>query len=226
MFKPNGTRRKKKALIKLPLNTKKDTQLPQQTTIKKEIPLAEQPPKQATLEPEKQPVLKAETAKEPTSNLVTKPLSGVLFSDNISIKPPVFKSEDEPKIIDFDNLPKTPFTQDEFIKVWNAYKNILLSNGKFNLASIFEYLPQTENNQISILIENRALEEDFLNQKGDFLEFVRKELNNYAFDFTTSINKDTSTKKAYTPEEKYAKMIEKNPILATLKQKLDLEIGY
>lgn len=102
----------------------------------------------------------------------------------------------------------------------------MLSNGKFNLASIFEYLPQTENNQISILIENRALEEDFLNQKGDFLDFVRKELNNYAFDFTTAINKNTSTKKAYTPEEKYTKMIEKNPILATLKQKLDLEIGY
>lgn len=149
-----------------------------------------------------------------------------MFSDNVSIKPTPPKPEETLKKVAIESLLKTPFTHDELLAVWNTYKATLLKNGKFNLASIFEAIPQLEGNIILMLIENKALEDEFLLQKVDFLDFFRKELNNYAIDFTTTINKDTATKKAYTPEEKYAKMVEKNPALAKLKQKLNLEVGY
>ncbi|MGB0886860.1 MAG: hypothetical protein ACPGSL_01945 [Vicingaceae bacterium] len=76
------------------------------------------------------------------------------------------------------------------------------------------------------MIENKALEDEFLSQKADFLTYIRKELSNYNIQVTTEVNKDIKLKKAYTPQEKFNKMNEKNPNLNELVKKLDMDVGY
>jgi len=66
----------------------------------------------------------------------------------------------------------------------------------------------------------------FNERRATTLGYLRKELNNYSIDVKIVINKDTATKVAYTPQEKYTKMAEKNPSLDVLRQNLNLEIGY
>jgi DNA polymerase-3 subunit gamma/tau len=94
------------------------------------------------------------------------------------------------------------------------------------LASIFETVPLIEGNEITVTLENKALDDDFNAQKSELLDFIRKELNNYSISVNTIINKDVMIKKAYTPQEKFMKMSEKNPALINLAKAFDAEIGY
>lgn len=94
------------------------------------------------------------------------------------------------------------------------------------MASIFEVVPIIDNETINLLIENKALSDEFNSQKGDFLEFIRKELSNYNIQVVTEVNKDVKLKTAYTPQEKFVKMSAKNPNLNELIKKLDMDVGY
>lgn len=91
---------------------------------------------------------------------------------------------------------------------------------------VFEEAPEVIDDVIKLTVGNKALEDEFKAQQADFLEFVRTELSNYNIQITTNINKDVSNQKAYTPEEKFAKMNEKNPALKKLVIKLDMDVGY
>ncbi len=79
---------------------------------------------------------------------------------------------------------------------------------------------------IVLTIENSSLETMFNEKKSEALGYFRKELKNYNIDVKIVINKNLSTKVAYTPQEKYTKMADKNPNLETLRKNLNLEIGY
>ena len=94
------------------------------------------------------------------------------------------------------------------------------------MASIFEVLPEVKQDNIHLSIENKALEDEFNAQRSDFLEYVREHLSNYNIQVDTEVNKDIKLKKAYTPQEKFAKMSDKNPLLEQLVQKLDMDVGY
>lgn len=94
------------------------------------------------------------------------------------------------------------------------------------MANIFEETPEVNNNEIHLTLENKALSEEFNAHKTEVLDFLRKELNNYDINITTSINKDLTAKKAYTPQEKFMKMSEKNPHVIQLAKMLDGDIGY
>lgn len=208
---------KKKALINLPFKTKTTERIQQPQA---SAPLnTEKPNSSPKKEPENNTIKKATLSLKSTSNLS--------FSDSISIK----KSEQTDKKIDvtnqdFSSKSTDSFTTDEFAKKWNQYKKLLLADGKSSLASIFEELPLIENNNITVTLENKALDDEFNTQKSEFLDFIRKELNNYSISVNTIINKDVKIKKAYTPQEKFLKMSEKNPALINLAKKFDADVGY
>jgi len=128
--------------------------------------------------------------------------------------------------LDHTPKPSENFTVEAFSKKWTAYKKLLLEDGKSSLASIFEELPHIENTDVTITLENKALDDEFNAQRSDVLDFIRKELNNYDISITTVINKDSSVKRAYTPQEKFVKMSEKNPSLIELAKAFEVEVGY
>lgn len=207
---------KKKTLIDLPFRKKERKNISPSKVEKAKIS------EEVKAEVKNQETTQPTTIKQPL-NLSNK----LAFGDAISIK-----KTDKPKqntettSIDPLNKANTHFTQEEFTSKWNKFKNNLLNDGKSSLASVFENTPLIEDTLITVTLENKALEDEFISQKNIILDFLRKELNNFSISIETVINKDTVTKKAYTPQEKFMKMGEKNPALINLAKSFDAEVGY
>lgn len=153
-------------------------------------------------------------------------LGSFQLSGTISIKEQLADKENSDKKEDTSEKPTTAFTEEAFLAQWKIYKDKLLADGQIMFASAFESAPEIEGTLIKVIVENKAIVDEFTTQKPDILDFFRATLNNYNIDFELTINKDKANKKAFTPEEKFEKMSEKNPVLKLLRDRLDLEVGY
>ncbi len=153
-------------------------------------------------------------------------LGSFQLSGTISIKEQLADKENGDKKEDTSEKPTVPFTEEAFFTQWKIYKDKLLADGQIMFASAFESTPEIEGTLIKVIVENKAIVDEFTAQKPDILDFFRATLNNFNIDFELTINKDKANKKAFTPEEKFEKMSEKNPVLKLLRDRLDLEIGY
>lgn len=221
------TDEKKKAIIYLPINGHSSTQ---PTTPK----LA--PPKPTTnngsnssVSSSEETVTPVHKVEEPTPKSISSSdlSSGFQIEGAISIKEQL--QEKEKKAVNSNTSDKKPtdnFTKEDLLKVWEAYRKQLINEGKVMFASAFDAAPELEQHLVKFKLENKALEDEFVQLKPEILDYFRAALNNYQLDFETSINKDKSNKKAFTPEEKYQKMLEKNPLLAQFRERLDLDVGY
>ena len=56
------------------------------------------------------------------------------------------------------------------------------------------------------------------------LKFLKKKLNNYGIKITIKLNETVEKKFAYTPQEKFNKMKEMNPLLEKLRQTFELDL--
>jgi len=79
---------------------------------------------------------------------------------------------------------------------------------------------------IEFEIDNRILEEELLQKRGELLDFLRKTLGNSSITLNTRIQENHLELKPYTDKEKYEKMAAKNPELNHLREQLDLNIEY
>ena len=169
-----------------------------------------------------EPVIEEKNSEQPN-------LNGFAFADSISINPSTHESSSIAEKLEevvLDKRPEEPFTEEDFLAKWKEHKSHLEEQGRSSLASLFDHEPQVSGNTILVSVENKVLLEEFQEHMSDFLSFMREQLNNYAISVETTINQDISEKKAYTPQEKFVKMAEKNPSLKTLVKKLDMDVGY
>ncbi len=60
--------------------------------------------------------------------------------------------------------------------------------------------------------------------KPKVLKVIREKLNNYSIDFEVTINEEETNKIAYTTQEKYDKLREKNPSLSVLRKTFKLDL--
>ncbi len=185
----------------------------------------------------KSPILKeVSTEKVSTSNNIVKEIqkeapplvkkTNLNFANTVSINSNIKEKKIAKEVLDSSIKPAITFTEQQFFEKWKLYKEKLQKEGKIILASAFENLPEVDGNNILLTIENKSLEDNFNNKKGDILAFLKTELKNFDIQITTQINKDIKNKKAYTPQEKFDKMKLKNPTLVILKQKLDMDVDY
>jgi DNA polymerase III subunit gamma/tau len=82
-----------------------------------------------------------------------------------------------------------------------------------------------KDNIVSIYIENEAQKLIFDDIKQEFLDAIRAKLKNSTLQLQVIEHAESTVKKAYTPNEKFAVMTAKNPLLLELKKRLDLEVG-
>ncbi len=68
------------------------------------------------------------------------------------------------------------------------------------------------------------MEDQFGVVRSRLLNFLRKELNNYAIQVQTHVVQSEQKKYIYTPQEKFQKLVESNPSLVLLKNKFGLDI--
>jgi DNA polymerase-3 subunit gamma/tau len=101
-----------------------------------------------------------------------------------------------------------------------------MENGKKSVASIMNSnVPRLENGIIHFQLPNAMMKEQLDRAKLPLLKFLREKLNNFKLDIVVDVNEEeTKNKYAYTPEEKYLKLREKNNAIELLKKTFDLDI--
>ena len=125
-----------------------------------------------------------------------------------------------------EDLPSDSFTQDQLNEYWDTFVDKLEKKGKYNLAAILKIdTPKlTDDDVIQLEFPNSTNKIEVERNQFDLLQFLRKSLNNFNIRLEISVNEAMDKKHAYTAEDKYAKLLEKNPALETLKQTFNLDL--
>ena len=138
------------------------------------------------------------------------------------------KSAAEEAMEDFSGKPADPFDQEDFMSHWNIYAATVKNQGKNSLYSTMKKRdPRVEKDFVVVLeIDNELQERDLNTEKPELMAYLREHLNNWSIRLNAVVVEDKESQKLYTPRDKYLRMVEKNPKLNDLKQKLDLDIDY
>jgi DNA polymerase-3 subunit gamma/tau len=126
----------------------------------------------------------------------------------------------------FDNHPKDIFTEDTLQALWKSYVVLLNTKGERSMASIIGTDIPTlgADFQISFTVPNKLMQDQFKKGRAKLMNFLREKLNNYGIAITVHLNEAVEKKFAYTPDEKYKKLKEKNPLLEKLRQTFELDL--
>ena len=144
--------------------------------------------------------------------------------NRIKIEEEKFRKEKE-KINLNKELPNDSFSEETFTKVWNEYIAELHKKGEKIFASILKAdTPKIEGNTIFVTYPNAMMKTELLKVKPKVLGFLRKELNNYSIDFHITVNEENTKNFAYTAQEKYELLKEKNKAISLLKKTFNLEL--
>ena len=129
-------------------------------------------------------------------------------------------------IIDEDDLPNDDFTEEQLVELWNNFVNKIEAEGQKILASnLHSDVPKLkERTKICIQLPNDTMKKEIEREKYELMEHLKKELNNHFLSLEISVSAETAKKYAFTPEEKYEKLREKNPVIDLLRQEFDLDL--
>ena len=164
----------------------------------------------------------------PVKQDLTKPIGSRKRKTSFSLKSVERQKEIndiDVEIVDYSSMPQTPFTEVQIIKEWKGYVKDLIIDGKKSLASIMDAdIPTVKNSNIHIALPNKLMESQLLMHKPRILKVIREKLDNYSVDLLIDVNEVAEKRYAYTPQEKYEKLKEKNPFITEFRKKLDLDI--
>lgn len=120
---------------------------------------------------------------------------------------------------------KQDFSFDDFLKHWHAFAARVKAEGKMNLFTIFssEAPKMLRPYVFEVVVENKILDQEFRDDKPQLMNYLRKSLNNYDIEVNTRIDEQVRVKRPYTSQEKYQYMATKNPKLAELRQRFNLD---
>ncbi|MDB4180691.1 DNA polymerase III subunit gamma/tau [Flavobacteriaceae bacterium] len=128
--------------------------------------------------------------------------------------------------VDEEDLPNDPFTLETLTKFWTIFVTKLEADGKYNLAAILQIdTPKLINeNTIRLEFPNTTNKIEVERQQFELLQYLRKAVNNFSITLDIIVNETMEKKYAYTPEDKYQKLVEKNKHLELLRKTFDLDL--
>lgn len=128
--------------------------------------------------------------------------------------------------VDEEDLPNDPFTLETLIKFWNIFVTKLEADGKYNHAAILQIdTPKLINeNTIRLEFPNTTNKIEVERQQFELLQYLRKSVNNFSLTLDISVNETLEKQYAYTPEDKYQKLVEKNKHVELLRKTFDLDL--
>ena len=127
---------------------------------------------------------------------------------------------------DEEDLPEDAFTEEEMQVLWAHYvKNIDEEGRKILASNLSSDLPKLQDkNTILIELPNDTMKKEIEREQSELINFLKKGLNNYHIALTINVNEETAKKYAFTPQEKYEKLREKNPAIDLLRKTFDLDL--
>ena len=149
-------------------------------------------------------------------------------NNSLSLKSIHHKKEQQKKPIEinYENHPKDSFSEKDLQKTWSEYQKLLIKKGEKSIASILAAADPKllENFNVQFMIPNKLMKEQLKIGKPKLLKFLRASLNNFSITITVIVNETVEKKFAYTPQEKYNKLLEKNSSLKSLKDTFQLDL--
>ncbi|WP_410220432.1 DNA polymerase III subunit gamma/tau [Pedobacter sp.] len=117
------------------------------------------------------------------------------------------------------------FTEEQFYFYWEQLSIKAKNEDKINLFTLLSSnKPLIEGTEITILVENLALESTFHNEKIDLLNFLRANLKNFDLQIQAKRIASKQSNRIYTNKDKYNYMVEKNPQLEELRRRFNLDL--
>ena len=150
-------------------------------------------------------------------------------SKTISISNLLSKNNDQRKEdITISNVNLNEFSKADLLSNWKEMISILKKNGKSNLAiTLGIYDPiLLDNFLIEVPLSNSSQIELVFHEKQKILQILRSRLGNDKLDLKTVVVESEKRDVAYTNKDKFNKMLEKNPNLQVLREKLGLDPEY
>jgi DNA polymerase-3 subunit gamma/tau len=166
--------------------------------------------------------------KKPTNNInisaPTKRVSGLSISSLKAKKQHELNKIEV--IIDEDALPKDIFTQETLLLHWNAFVDQIDAKGQKILSSNLSVDIPKLKDEVIICIEmpNGTMKKEIERENFELMEYLRLKLNNHFIQLQITVNEKSAKKFAFTPEEKYQKLRDKNPAIDLLRKEFDLDL--
>ncbi|MBU2940108.1 DNA polymerase III subunit gamma/tau [Lacinutrix sp. C3R15] len=150
-------------------------------------------------------------------------------SSGLSLRSIRLKKEHQIKqmevVHDEEDLPKDPFTEEAVIDAWYTYVKLIEEKGQFNLASILSIdKPKIKGTTIHVEYPNATNKIEVERQQYPLLGYIRKKINNFDINLEVTVNEQLEKKYAYTPQDKFEKLVEKNSNIELLRKTFDLDI--
>lgn len=120
---------------------------------------------------------------------------------------------------------KDSYTDDQFSKCWSDYAARVKSEGKKNALTIFISYPPKKlgGSNYEVVLENKVQENIFRDERPNLLNHLRMTLRNFDIEVNARVDEIAVVKRPYTAIEKFQYMAQKNPALAELKNKFNLD---
>ncbi|MCD4683504.1 MAG: DNA polymerase III subunit gamma/tau [Bacteroidales bacterium] len=182
--------------------------------------------KQETYKPV--PVEQKSKSLEPSISTIKQPLKSKSIPSTISIKNHHAAKEvkEENTEDDLKNKPADEFDQNHIESIWEDVATKYKSDKNF-YSTLTKHKPvKKENFIIDFTVDNKIQKREIEDHLIEFLPVIRAKLNNYKIQMNILVTEQPANFKPYTPQDKFNKMVEKNPALLKLKDQLDLEIDF
>ena len=112
------------------------------------------------------------------------------------------------------------------LTAWNDYVKIIDDNGRKLLSSALHIDVPKLKNESTIWIElpNDTMKKEVERDQYPLMEYLKKQLNNFHITLYITVNETAEQKYAFTPQEKYEKLREVNPLIDKLRKEFDLDV--
>ena len=113
------------------------------------------------------------------------------------------------------------------IEIWKGFSEKVKEEGKTNLyITLTSVLPTLSETTIHLKISNDTQQKILDENKIELLNYLRTNLQNDFIKVKTEMSEQIKSDIPYTPKDKFNKMVEENPSLKILQQKLGLDPEY
>lgn len=130
---------------------------------------------------------------------------------------------EEEKVVNPDQMPKQAFTEEEMQSYWQKYAYGVRARDLEFFGTLTNIPPVLKDNFIiELTVLNVTQEHDVQKHKNELLNYLKQCLNNFSIELNVVVDKTIEVNVAFTPQDKLKRLIEKNPLVEELKNKLDL----
>ncbi|HNX44954.1 MAG TPA: DNA polymerase III subunit gamma/tau [Bacteroidales bacterium] len=143
---------------------------------------------------------------------------------SLSIKSAISQANQNAAKPEADHHRTSSFTDSQLAESWNTFAAGIKEESTLLYSALTGHLPVIgEGNVLNLELENRVLEAEFNRNKTDLITYLKNSLKNDFISIETSVSEQvTEVKKPYSEKEKFEQMAEKNPLIKTLRDQLDL----